>query len=127
MGARMRSLLVWTVSSWAASAAFWACFGACVVAEPPRGEPQARVIASWDPTACGAPHRVAIELADESGAARSASVPCAVGAVELDGVAYGSYRGRIYAWALGEDARSVAPLALDIDDRVVRMTVDTPR
>ena len=123
----MRSFLGWVFVPWAAVAAFWTCFGACVAAEPPAGPPQARVIASWDPTACGDPHRVVVELADESGAARSASEPCEVGLLELDGVDYGTYRGRIYAWALGEAERSVAPLELDIDERVVRVGVATPR
>ena len=123
----MRSFVTWVIVPWAAAAAFWACFGACVAAEPPAGAPQARVIASWDPTACGAPHRVAIELVDEAGAARSAAVPCEIGALELDGMVYGTYRGRIYAWALGEAERSVAPLELDVGERVVRIGVATPR
>ncbi|HTR55220.1 MAG TPA: hypothetical protein VMJ10_31275 [Kofleriaceae bacterium] len=123
----MRAFFVWSLASCAGSLAFWALFGACVAVEPPAGVPQADVIFEWDPLACGDPHRIAVELSDDSGQRLATSVPCDVGAAELAAVAYGSYRGRIYAWALGEDARSVAPLELDVDDRVVRTTVATPK
>ena len=122
----MRAYLVWSLSSAAGSLAFWALFGACVV-EPPSGAPLADVIFEWDPLACGDPHRVALELSDDTGQRLSTSVPCELGGAELGAVAYGSYRGRIYAWALGEDARSIAPLELDVDGRVVRTTVPTPK
>ena len=123
----MRSFFVCILSTVAASAAFWTCFAACVVPEPPHGAPTARVIATWDPVACGDPHRVVIELADEEGVPRSASAPCNIGSLELDGVPYAPYSGRIYAWALGEDVRSIAPLEVEVDQRVVRLAVVTPR
>jgi hypothetical protein len=124
----MRSWCVWLISPWAATLVFWSCFGACVVPDPPAGAPEARVVVDWDPTACGVdPHRVVLELADDAATLLSTAAPCALGAVELDAVAYGSYRGRVYAWAIGEAAHSIAPVELDVDARVVRTTVATPR
>ncbi|HEY1558592.1 MAG TPA: hypothetical protein VGF94_27405 [Kofleriaceae bacterium] len=123
----MRAFIVWSCSSWAGVLAFWALFGACVAAEPPSGAPQAEVIFEWDPTACGDPHRVALELDDDAGEQVSTSVPCELGGAELSALAYGSYRGRIYAWSQGEAAHSIAPLSLDVESRVVRTTVDTPK
>ena len=119
----------WSISSWAASAAFWLAFGACVAPEPPHGAPQARVIVEWDPTACGEPHRVAAELLAEGdvGAPLSVSAPCELGGATFEAIAYGSYRGRVYAWQLGEAIRSVAPLEIEADSKVVRIEVATPR
>jgi hypothetical protein len=122
----MRSICMWLLSPCLATCAFWACFGACVVPSP-SAAPQARLIVDWDPTACGDPHRVVLELADMDEPPYSRSAPCTVGALELDAVSYGNYHGRLYAWAIGEPARSVAPVALDVDERVVRWSVDTPR
>jgi hypothetical protein len=105
---------------------FWTAFGACVAA-PARGTPEARVIVDWDPTACGDPHRVVLELADPGAAPYSKSAPCAVGSLELSAVDYGSYRGQIYASALGQPPRSVGKVELDVDERIVRRSVGTPR
>jgi hypothetical protein len=123
----MRSFGICLFSSWAVTLAFWWFFGACVAAGPPQGAPTAHVIVEWDPTACGPPHRVALELAVASGSPLSVASPCELGSAELDGVPYGSYDGRLYAWALGEDVRSVAPVHVEVDERVVRWTADTPR
>jgi hypothetical protein len=123
----MRSLALWLLSPCVASFLFWLFFGACIAAEPPSGGPQASVIVEWDPTACGDPHRIAFELAADNEPTLSRSAPCALGALELDGVAYGAYHGRIYAWQLGEAIRSIAPVEMEIDQRVVRWPVATPR
>ena len=114
-----------------ATAAFWLTFGTCVSGcvdqpvEPP--EPQARIIASWDPLDCGEPHRVVVELEDDAGAPISGSVPCEVGGLTLDLRHWGIYRGRIYAWTLGLVIRSVLAVRLDVDAPVVAWTVATPR
>jgi hypothetical protein len=123
----MRSVGIGLLSSWAVTLAFWSFFGACVAAGPPEAAPTARVVVDWDPTACGPPHRVALELALADEQPLSVSSPCDLGSTEIDGVPYGRYEGRLYAWALGEDVRSVAPVHLDVDERVVRWTAETPR
>lgn len=53
----------------------------------------ARVVASWDPLACGERARVALELEDEAGAKLARSVPCALGGITLDVTHYGIYFG----------------------------------
>jgi hypothetical protein len=123
----MRSMCICLLSPWAATLAFWSFFGACVAAGPPNGAPTAHVIVDWDPTACGPRHRVVLELAVANSPPLSVASPCELGSAELDGVLYGSYDGRLYAWALGEDVRSVAPVHVDVDERVIRWTAETPR
>lgn len=87
----------------------------------------ARLIVGWDPLACGDPHRVVVELTDDAGAARSASAPCGLGGVAVDLAHFGSYRGRIYAWALAAPIRSIAPLEVTIDEAITDCRVATPR
>ncbi|HEX2686441.1 MAG TPA: hypothetical protein VHN14_07475 [Kofleriaceae bacterium] len=45
----------------------------------------------------------------------------------LDVPHFGSYRGKIYAWALAAPIRSVTPVDLMIDESVVYGQVLTPR
>ena len=127
----LRSLATWIVSTLVASSAFWLCFGTCVSgcvdAPLPDIEPQARIVASWDPLDCGDPHRVVIELEDDDGRAFSRSVPCEVGGVTLDISHWGIYRGRVYAWTVGPEIRSVVHVRLEVDQPVIFWTVDTPR
>ena len=127
----LRSLATWIGSTLFATALFWACFGTCVggcVDTPfPDVGPQSRVVVSWDPLLCGDPHRVAIELEDDDGAKLSKSVPCEAAGVTIDIVHWGVYRGRIYAWTLGPEIRSVVSVRLDVDSPVIFWTVDTPR
>lgn len=127
----LRSLATWITSTLLATALFWACFGTCVsgcVDTPlPDLEPQARIVASWDPLLCGEPHRVVIELEDHDGAKLSKSVPCETGGTTIDIAHWGVYRGRIYAWLLGPEIRSVVHVRLDVDAPVIFWTVDTPR
>jgi hypothetical protein len=130
---RMRWLLCLVCSPWVVAAlasisvgAFGA-LGACMDAPAAGGSPIARVVAAWDPLACGDPHRVAVELADDDGAAVSASAPCAIGGVTVDVGHFGSYRGRIYAWAPGAPVRSEAPLEVTVDEPIVHCMVATPR
>jgi hypothetical protein len=92
--------------------------------ESPRS---ARIVVSWDPLACGSPHRVAVELEDEEGAPLSSSVPCALGAVVLQAPHYGVYLGRVYAWTAGEPIRSITPVRLQVDEPIVRWLVATPK
>jgi hypothetical protein len=117
--------VVWIGSPWLATLGFWLAFGACVDAGVPEPPPAARVVVSWDPRACGPPHRVAVELEDEDGARVSRSVPCELGGLALDAPHWGIYRGRIYAWEAGA-IRSVTPVYLAIDEPVVRWFVATP-
>lgn len=126
-----RSLATWIGSTLLATTVFWLCFGTCVSgcvdAPLPDLDPPARLVASWDPLACGDPHRVAIELEDEDGRQVSRSVPCEIGGVTLDLWRWGVYRGRVYAWTLGPDIRSVVHVRLEIDQPVIFWTLDTPR
>ena len=131
----LRAIATWILSTWAATLVFWTCFCAsvaaciagCVDTPLPDLEPQARVVASWDPLACGDPHRVVIELEDEDGRPISRSVPCAVGGVTIDIARWGVYLGRVYAWTLGAEIRSVLHVRLEVDQPVIFWTVDTPR
>jgi hypothetical protein len=127
----LRSLATWLASTLAATALFWMCFGTCVsgcVDTPlPDVEPQARIVATWDPLQCGDPHRVAIELEDDDGRMLSRSVPCDTGGTAIDIAHWGVYTGRIYAWTLGPEVHAVTHVRLDVDAPVIFWTVDTPR
>ena len=93
-------------------------------------EPQARLVTSWDPLACGSPHRVAIEIEDDDGRMLSTSAPCELGEMTIDVPVWGVYLGRIYAWSLaGSEATisSVCQVRLEIDAPVVQWNVETPR
>lgn len=119
---------VWICSPLALSLAFWMSFVACIDAPVPDTPPQARIVAAWDPTMCGEPHRVVVELEDEAGARLSASVRCEVGMLTLDAPHFGIYRGRLYAWELADEVeiRSVMALTMTIDEPTVRWWVATP-
>ena len=123
---RMRSLLVLLCSPLCAAGFAWTVFAACLDAPVDRSPSLARLVVAWDPLACGAPHRVAIELSDDDGAAVSASTPCNLGALTVDVAHYGSYHGQIYAWALDAPMRSASPVELAIDQPIVRWEVATP-
>jgi hypothetical protein len=109
--------------------------GACLDAPVAGGAPVARVVAGWDPLACGEPHRVVLELALDPGldpaeggrAMASASAPCNLGGLSLDVPQLGIYRGRIYAWALAAPIRSITAVELEVDRAVVDWFVATPR
>jgi hypothetical protein len=116
-----RSLLV-SLAALACGASLTACLDGPSFEAPP----SARIIVQWDPLACGAPHRVAIELEDEAGAPISSSVPCALGAVAVEAPHLGVYFGRVYAWTAGEPIRSITPVRLYVDEAVVRWLVPTP-
>ena len=120
--------LVWTGSPLLLSLAFWAAFGACIDAPAPDIPPAARIVAAWDPLACGEEHRVVVELEDDGGAMISASTRCATGMLTLDAPHYGIYRGRLYAWELDEDVeiRSVMAIHMAVDQPIVRWWVATP-
>jgi hypothetical protein len=90
-------------------------------------EPQSRIVAGWDPLACGEPHRVAVELEDHLGIPISRSVPCEIGSVTLDVPHWGVWSGRIYAWRIGPDIRSVLTVRVDVDSPIVHWFVDTPQ
>jgi hypothetical protein len=120
-------LSLWIGSTIAATLGFWTCFGACVDTPMPPSPPQARIVAIWDPLVCGAPHRVAVELEDEDGAKLAISTPCELGSLMLDAPHFGIYRGRIYAWVLGEPERSIEQVQLVVDEPIVRWNVSTPQ
>jgi hypothetical protein len=117
----------WIVSPLVATLMFWACFGACIDSPAAETAPQARVVAVWDPLACGGPHRVVIELEDEGGTPLVHSAPCALGGLVLDVRHFGVWRGRIYAWAIGAPAHSIVPVQLTVEEPVVRWEFETPR
>jgi hypothetical protein len=121
------SITTWLLSPLVVAFGFWTCFGACVDAPIGPEPPQARVVAAWDALACGDPHRVVIELADDTGDMRSVSTPCALGGLTIDIAHFGMYRGRIYAWSLGAPIRSIVSVELPIEAPLVRLHVDTPR
>ncbi len=127
---RISTSVILVTSPLLLSAAFWACFGACVggcidaPADPP--EPIARIHASWDPSACGAPHRVVVDLEDDDGAPLAGSVPCNRGGLTLEATHFGRYRGRIFAWTLGEPDRAEVPVDLIVDAQVVHWLLSTP-
>lgn len=101
--------------------------GACIDVPPEPGPAVARLVTAWDPLACGEPHRVVVELEADDGATLSASTPCNLGGLTLDVPHFGTYRGRIYAWALAAPIRSITPVELSIDKPIVHWQVSTPR
>jgi hypothetical protein len=122
----MRSLRVFLCSPLRAAAILWIAFAACLDAPLESGPAVARLVVAWDPLACGAPHRIAVELADEAGVSVAASTPCNLGGVTVDVAHLGTYHGRIYAWAFDAPMRSVAPIDVVIDQPIVRLPVATP-
>jgi hypothetical protein len=110
-----------------ASLVFSSALVACLDAPAFEAPPSARIIVSWDPLACGAPHRVAVELEDEAGAPISSSAPCALGSVTLEAPHFGVYLGRVYAWSADQPIRSITPVRLYVDEPIVRWLVATPQ
>ncbi|HET9620770.1 MAG TPA: hypothetical protein VFP84_05370 [Kofleriaceae bacterium] len=99
----------------------------CLDAPPARDAALVALVTTWDPLACGDPHRVAVELVDAAGATSAASAPCAIGVVTLDVAHVGAYTGRVYAWAIGEPARSITPITVTIaHEGETRQHVATP-
>ena len=105
---------------------FWTLFAACVANVPDDPEPVARLLASWDPLACGDPHRVVLELEDESGNRVASSTPCWLGGIAVDLPSWGFYTGRLYTWVAGAPIRSITPVTLVVDAAVIRWQVATP-
>ena len=118
----------WIGSPVALSLVFWISFTACLDVPVPDTPPVSRIVAAWDPSMCGDPHRVVVELEDEFGARISTSTRCELGMLTLDASHFGIYRGRLYAWKLAGEAeiRSVMALAMTIDEPIVRWWVATP-
>ncbi len=104
----------------------WVSLVACIDAPAGDSPPSARILVSWDPLACGTPHRVAVELEDDAGAPISASAPCMIGRLTLHAPHFGIYLGRVYAWTAGQPIRSIAPVQIHVDQPVVRWMVPTP-
>jgi hypothetical protein len=124
----MRWLIVLVSSPLVVAVLAWTAFAACVdapVGEPP---PIARLVVGWDPLACGAPHRIAVELADEmdGGAAAAQSAPCNAGGVTVDVAQRGRYRGRVYAWGPGAIAAAARSFEVTIDAPIVAWTTEPP-
>jgi hypothetical protein len=110
-----------------ASVLFWLVFASCVIAPPEDPPLLARIVISWDTRACGAPHRVVVELEDEDGIGITSSVPCGIGALSLDAPRWGIYRGRFYStWAVDEPVRSVTPVTIAVDAPIVRWPLAAP-
>jgi hypothetical protein len=121
----MRSLLV-LLCPLMAAAVMAAALAACIDGPGDSGPSVARLVVMWDPLACGEPHRVAVELADEAGVMVAASTPCNLGGLTVDLAHLGTYHGRIYAWALDNPARSITPIDVVIDQPIVHWPVATP-
>ena len=98
----------------------------CLDVPPESSTATARLVTAWDPLACGDPHRVVVELEDDDGAKLSAGTPCNIGGVTLDVSHLGSYRGRVYAWALDAPIRSITAIEVVIDKPIVHLQVSTP-
>ena len=122
----MRTVITLVVPPILSAVAFWLLFAACVANVPDDPEPVSRLLASWDPLACGEPHRVVLELEDESGNKIASSTPCWLGGIAVDLPSWGYYTGRIYTWVAGEPIRSITPVALVVDAAVIRWQVTTP-
>jgi hypothetical protein len=122
----MRSLLVFLCSPLLATAVLWTVFAACVDEPLPPSAPLARLVAAWDPLACGPPHRVVLEL-DGDDDTYAVSVPCNLGGLAIDVSHFGTYRGRIYAWAPDAAIRSITAVDLSIDQPLVHWFIATPR
>ncbi|HEX2686452.1 MAG TPA: hypothetical protein VHN14_07530 [Kofleriaceae bacterium] len=123
----MHSLRLALRSLWFVTTLLGVTLGACIDTPPDPGPVVARLVTEWDPLACGEPHRVVVELEDEGGTTLSASTPCNLGGLTLDVSHLGSYRGRIYAWALAAPIRSITPIELTIAAPIVHWPVSTPR
>ena len=121
------SPLSWVCCTAVMTLAFWTCFGACVDTPLSNDPPQAKIVASWDPSQCDTPHRIAVDLADDTGAPISGSTICATGALTLDAPHFGAWHGRIYAWTLGVGEHATIPVDLEVDEPVVRSEVETPK
>ena len=100
--------------------------GACLDTPSPHGAAVAELVTTWDPLICGDPHRVEVELTDLAGATSAASAPCELGVVALDVSHLGNYTGRVYAWAVGEPARSITPITVAINEPVAHQQIATP-
>jgi hypothetical protein len=122
----LRLVFTCIVSPWLATLAFWLSFTACIDSPMPDDPPIARVVVAWDPLACGAPHRVAVELEDHDGNRLSSSTACTTGSLAIDTLHYGTYYGRVFAWEAGETIRSVTPVRVVVDEPVVRWWIATP-
>ncbi|MGE0868152.1 MAG: hypothetical protein AB7P03_06315 [Kofleriaceae bacterium] len=110
------------------TAAFWSTFSACITDIPdPHVPPAVDLVVSWDPALCGAPHRVVIELEADSGSQLSSSTLCAIGQLAMAIPELGVYRGRVFAWELGQPIRSITPVTMTLDTRLVRWEIVTPR
>ncbi len=117
----MQRVLLDITAPWLFTLAFWLAFGACVDQPAPDPPPIARIVASWDPLACGPPHRVVLELEDAAGVQLASSMPCNAGAIAIDTRHLGTYRGRLYASEL--DPR---PVELDVEDEIYAWWVGAP-
>jgi hypothetical protein len=117
----MRNALVDILAPWLATLAFWFSFGACVEQPPPDPPPIARIVATWDPLACGPPHRVVLELEDAAGVQVAASSPCSAGGIAIDTRHRGAYTGRIFATEL--DPR---PVEVDVESEVYTWWLGAP-
>jgi hypothetical protein len=122
----MRIAATLILTPWIATALFWLAFTACIDSPMPDDPAIARVVVAWDPLACGAPHRIVVELEDQAGVKLSSSTPCNTGSLTVDAPHFGIYYGRIYAWEAGEDIRSITPVRLFVDEPVVRWLIATP-
>lgn len=123
----MRTVFTCILVPWLFAAVFWTLFGACVADIPDEREPVSRLIASWDPLACGEPHRVVLELEDESGNPITSSTPCWLGGIAVDLPSWGWYTGRIYSWVLDAPIRSIHPMSIAVDAPLVRYQLLTPQ
>jgi hypothetical protein len=109
------------ISPWILTIAFWLTFGACVDQPAHDPPPIARIIANWDPLACGPPHRVVLELEDDAHVTLVSSTACNAGTLALDTRHMGTYHGRIYATELDPQ-----PVDLYVDEGIYQWWLGSP-
>ncbi len=100
--------------------ACWWIVSGCVVDSRADPSVAARIVASWEPDRCAHERqRIVVELEDDAGVRVTSSAGCRLGVLTLDVPAWGVYRGRVYAWMLGEPVDAVTPVTLTVDAVVV--------
>jgi len=100
-------------------------FAACVDLPDTSTDVQIQLIAVWDASGCGPPHRVAFALEDDAGDTVSRSAPCDAGTLVFDVPRLGTYSGQVYAWTLDAGSGTTDDVSIDVEASITRW--DLPR
>jgi hypothetical protein len=84
-----------------------------------------QLIAVWDESGCGPPHRIAFALADDAGDSVARSAPCDAGTLVFDVPRLGTYSGQVYAWTLDAGSGAADDVSIDVIAAMTRW--DLPR